>query len=130
MWRAILAQVGAEIGGLTRLKVGDPAHPFDTPDQDALNVAAMYTRQPLSTLGRAGMDFIPGGWTMAHAIGRPKPWEKNLVWQALRGRRPSSADRQYYSNIAAPIALYSRFGIARRRAGLLIAAALGRYLGS
>ncbi len=129
-WRAILALVGAEIGGLTRLKVGDPAHPFDTPDQDALNVAVMYTHAPVSAMGRAAMDFIPGGWTMAHAIGRPKPWEKSLVWQALRGRRPSSADRQYYAHIAAPIALYSRLGIARKRAALLVAAALGRYLGS
>jgi hypothetical protein len=128
-WNNVLEAIGDQIGGLDKWDVVGREHPFNKTDQDALNIAAMYTRQPLTTMGREGMDFRSGGWTMAHSIGSPKPWAKNLIWQSLRGRKPSSADRLFFQHVSGPIPVYSRIGTARSSVALFIASALGRCFG-
>jgi hypothetical protein len=100
---------------------------FPAADQDALNIAAMYSEYPLTTVGAEGMGFSPGEGVMYHAIGPPKPWGKNMFVSALRGRPPSPSDKAYLENTAGPIRLYSRIGLARRRAACALGAALGRF---
>jgi hypothetical protein len=60
-------------------------------DQDLLNIVAMTTDVPLTTLGPDGMDFVPGGYVMSHAVNSPKPWGRSYLKVALTGAtaRPS-----------------------------------------
>jgi hypothetical protein len=39
----------------------DPASPYASFDQDALNIAMLTSVAPFSVVGREGMDFIDGG---------------------------------------------------------------------
>ena len=110
MWRKLLELLHADgIVDLARFKQGKGRHePFFVPDQDTLNLALMLTREPLSTIGPEGMDFIHGGYTMSHAAETPKPWKKRYVWHTLRtGSRMSLADAQYWHYSNGPIRLFS-----------------------
>jgi hypothetical protein len=70
---------------------GSREMPFNMSDQDALNIAIMYTKSPLTTLGPQGMGFIFGAsMMMYHAVGQ-KPWRGSFLLRALRGMPPSGA---------------------------------------
>ncbi|HEV8716578.1 MAG TPA: hypothetical protein VGX03_27635 [Candidatus Binatia bacterium] len=126
-WLKLLELVGPEVGGLQNQNVRDRSFVFCKTDQDALNIAVMCSDQAVSPIGPEGMDFKFGGYTMSHAIGPAKPWRKSMIADALRGRRPSLADRSYWRSTEAPIRLYSPAKLLRKRAALLIAAGIGRY---
>jgi len=139
-WIEALALVGQEIGGLNHSMFsfdagsnggatdrGSPAYPFNKTDQDALNIAVMTASQPVSIMGSEAMDFKPGGWTMAHALGPDKPWRKNLIRAALGARPPTSADREFWGNVTAPIKVFRPSFIAWQRLSLRIAGAIGRF---
>ena len=53
----------------------------------------MTAPEPVSIMGSEGMDFRPGGWTMSHALGMEKPWQKKFIRAAFGGRPPSFANR-------------------------------------
>jgi hypothetical protein len=69
-WRRAMTLVGAEIGGLERSMFQSgrriarashlPSYPFNKTDQDALNIAVMTAPEPVSIMGREGMDFPAG----------------------------------------------------------------------
>jgi hypothetical protein len=101
--------------------------PFCGPDQDALNIMAMAAEPFLSTIGPEGMDFIPGGFTMSHAVGSPKPWRRNYLKTALQGMKPSLADKGFWENVASPIALYPSSLIGRRHVAIKVASLIGRF---
>lgn len=98
-------------------------------DQDLLNIAAMITPDPLSTIGPEGMGFIPGGFAMAHAAGQTKPWRKRMLREATRGVAPTSADKEYLKNVSDPIQLYSRSELARKQLDVRCGAAVSRFFG-
>ena len=134
-WREAMALVGAEIGGLehsmfsfgaVRPEMNSPAYPFSKTDQDALNIALMTAAEPVSILGAEGMDFRPGGWTMAHALGPEKPWRKKLIRAALGGRPPTKADREFWRHADSPLPGFSARVAAWRRATLAVAGFVGR----
>jgi hypothetical protein len=134
-WREAMALVGAEIGGLERSMFSfgaarpdmeSPAYPFSKTDQDALNIAVMTASQPVSIMGAEAMDFRPGGWTMAHALGAEKPWRKKMLRAALAGRPPTAADRAFWSHATAPLPVFPARVIARRRCTLALAGLVGR----
>jgi len=101
--------------------------PFFVPDQDALNLTLMLTRDPLSTIGPEGMDFRPAGFTMSHAAETPKPWRKRYVWHTLRtGLRMSLADTEYWRYTNSPIRLYSGRQMLLQTMERTIAKVLGR----
>ncbi len=106
---------------------GDRTTPFYMADQDALNIAAMYSEYPLTTLGAEGMDFTCGGVVMHHAIGTPKPWRKKMVLSALMGVPPSGPDKAFLANVSRPIRCYSRAGLAKMRLGCAVGALIGRF---
>jgi len=135
-WREAMALVGEEIGGLERSMFTpdpdrpehqSPDYPFSKTDQDALNIAVMTSTQPVSIMGGEGMDFRPGGWTMAHALGAEKPWRKQLLRAALAGRGPTSADKRFWTHAAAPLPAFPPSVLAMRRSSLALAALLGRF---
>lgn len=135
-WHEAMRIVGDEIGGLAHsmfsFGAGDPdraapTYPFNKTDQDALNIAVMTASQPVSIMGGEGMDFRPGGWTMAHALGGEKPWRKKYLRAALAGRAPTAADREFWRLAGAPLAVFSQGIRARRRRALALAGLIGRF---
>jgi hypothetical protein len=132
-WQALQVLMSPEIGGLQNVNLRDRTFLFHKTDQDALNVAAMASESPISPMGQDGMDLQPGGggYVMSHAVGGQKPWKKPFLRTLFqRGRPPSRADRMYFRHVESPIRLFSAPGLANRRSSLLLAAALGRFLGS
>ena len=106
---------------------GDRTHPFSKADQDTLNIAAMYSEYPLTTMGAEAMGFVPGGVTMFHAVGALKPWRKKMIWSALLGVPPSNVDKAFLACVNDPIRSYSRLGLAGRRIRCRIGALIGRF---
>jgi hypothetical protein len=105
----------------------DRTHLFFATDQDALNIAAMCSRFPISEIGPEGMDLAYGGWTMSHAVGSPKPWKKKFILSALKGNPPSLTDRSYWLYVEGPVSCYSSVTIKLKRLSILIAAFIGRF---
>lgn len=135
-WQNAMTLVGEEIGGLERSMFSfggtqperqSAAYPFSKTDQDALNIAVMTSGLPLSAMGAEGMDFRPGGWTMAHALGPEKPWRKRMLRAALAGRPPTLADREFWRHVAAPLELFSPGTAAWRQLALQGATLIGRF---
>ncbi len=62
--------------------------PFHASDQDALNIAAMYSEFPLSILGPQGMGFTRGDVKMYHTVGQ-KPWRGSFLLRALAATPPT-----------------------------------------
>ncbi|MEO1235936.1 MAG: hypothetical protein AAFX76_04030 [Planctomycetota bacterium] len=86
-------------GGRRSPQISTPYAAFAQTDQDVLNAALRCGNEPLAIVGPEGMGFRPGPALMSHAVG-PKPWAKPLVRQALRGIRPTFADRQFLKHSA------------------------------
>jgi hypothetical protein len=134
-WKEIQELMVAEIGSLAYANASknsdtarDRTFPFYKTDQDALNIAVMNTEHPLSLIGKEGMDFQYGGFTMSHALGSPKPWNKSIALMALKGKPPSLADNEYWKYTKSPINLYSKNMLLRKHLDLKIGKILGRIL--
>lgn len=100
---------------------------FHSTDQDALNIAAMCSDHPLTEMGPEAMDFIPGGWTMSHAIGLPKPWEKSFIVSMMKGMPPTLAEKEYWKNINGPVRSFNRSSIFRKQLIISMASLVGRF---
>ena len=109
------------------LKKGRRELPFNTPDQDALNIATMYSDVPLSAIGPEGMGFVPGGFTMYHSLGSAKPWRKNFLRYALQGIPPSNGDKHYLACAGGPLHPYTAARLRILRAQAAVATAIGRF---
>ncbi|MDQ1085601.1 hypothetical protein [Siphonobacter sp. SORGH_AS_1065] len=105
----------------------DRSYPFNFVDQDAMNIAAMCCESPVSEMGPEAMDFVPGGWTMSHATGFPKPWRKNFLLSAFQGVPPTRADKAYWAYVEEPVCLYKSYDIVRKRIALRIASFISRF---
>jgi hypothetical protein len=126
LWKRLIEELPGEGINLAGFMAAGREHPFGATDQDTLNLMAMTTEEPLSTIGPEGMDFVPGGFTMTHGVGSPKPWNKHMIAQALDGRRPSPADHAFFKNVTSPITLYSPLQLRFKKLKLRCAAAIGR----
>jgi hypothetical protein len=128
-WLQVQEIMGREIGGLNKITkdVGGREHAFSKTDQDALNIALAITRQPISVIGKEGMEFISGGFTMSHSTGHLKPWNTSFLKESLRGYPPSSASKSHFDHVEAPIRPYSQMELKKKRLELRIASAIGRF---
>lgn len=111
------------------LTLGKGANPYNVPDQDALNIAAMVTAVPISSIGEEAMGFVyaGSGGLMVHAVGRPKPWAKCFTIRALSGRAPSWADKDYWKFTKTPIRIYSPGWRILKKVDLVCGRILGHY---
>jgi hypothetical protein len=126
VWKRLIERA-AEMGcDLTAFMPGNREMPFHASDQDALNIAAMYSEFPLSTLGPQGMGFVPGDAKMYHTVGQ-KPWKGSFLWRALAGNPPSNAMKFFFTQVSSPIRAYSPMHLAARRLACSIAAFIGRF---
>jgi hypothetical protein len=126
VWRKLIERAG-EVGcDLRTFMPGDREMPFHASDQDALNISAMYSEFPLSTLGPQGMGFVPGDVKMYHTVGQ-KPWRGSFLLRALAGIPPSNAMKFFFSQVSSPIRPYSFLGLRVRKLACSISALLGRF---
>jgi hypothetical protein len=100
---------------------------FYASDQDTLNLAAMYAEEPLSPIGPEGMGFVPGGFTLYHSVGSPKPWRKPFVQAALQGNPPSNGEKHFLACAAGPIPIYTSSQLKRLRRSIAVASLIGRF---
>jgi hypothetical protein len=100
---------------------------FFTIDQDSLNVATMYANVPISAIGPEGMSFIPGGFTMFHAVGAPKPWRKQFLTAVLKGVRVNNGDRHFLACADGPVHAYSASHLKFLKIQAAIAGLIGRF---
>ncbi|MEA3213400.1 MAG: hypothetical protein QOE70_6457 [Chthoniobacter sp.] len=128
LWRGIIDAIEEEKGQLGAMMIEHRPATFYCADQDALNMAIMSEQFELSLIGKEGMDFIPGGYTMSHAAGGAKPWRKRMLASALRGVPPNLADKGYWRHVATPIRLYSPLRRFWQEWALTLGALLGRYV--
>jgi len=125
VWRRVIEYAGEAGYDLNRMMPGTRDLPLHASDQDALNIAAMYSEFPLSTLGPQGMGFIPGDVKMYHTVAQ-KPWRGSFLLRALAGRPPSSAMKFFFTQLS-PIRPYSWLGFEAKRLACSIAAMIGRF---
>lgn len=128
-WQQVQKVMENEIGGLekTGRDLGGREHPFSKTDQDALNITIGFTPQPVSLMGKEGMDIAPGGNTMAHTIGSAKAWNTPFVRRALCGHPPTTAAKSFFDYARQPIAVLSPERLRREKAGLRAASLIGRF---
>ena len=126
LWWSILEKAGTLGCDLKSFMPGDREDPFHSVDQDALNMALMYSNHPLSTMGPEGMGFIPGGAAMYHAVGH-KPWRGKFLIRALAGFAPTDAAKSYFSHVSTPIRVYSNPQLIAKRLDCFSAAFIGRF---
>lgn len=127
-WKQLLDDINVLDKQPAGLKRKSPLDLFYSVDQDALNLMAMITPHQLSTIGPEGMDFVGGGYTMSHATGSPKPWNKKFTYDVLNGKPLSLADKEYWKNVSLPIQLYSSSELFQKRMDLLMGSLIKRFL--
>lgn len=127
-WKKIQDLMAPVIGGLQNVGIKNRTFMFCKTDQDALNIAMQSSTSPVSLMGKEAMDFIPGGITMSHAIGSIKPWRKNFIIEALKGKAPRLAAKSYWQHTQFPIQLYSQQKLFWKQVDLRCGAAIGRFI--
>jgi hypothetical protein len=127
-WKRMLVALRDETGSLNQLGFGNRPYAFYNADQDVLNAALMACDIRVSLVGKDGMDFIPGGYIMSHAVGKAKPWRKQMLRSALGGYPPTLADKGYWQNVEAPIRVWPAAALLLRKLDLTIGSALGRLM--
>ena len=124
-WKKLIEALEQETGNLKQLGFRDRPFAFYNGDQDVLNMTIMSSSEPLSLIGKEGMDFTVGGYTMSHAAGGAKPWRKHMLAGAIRGIAPSLPDKAYWQNVSHPIRLYSAPAMFLHRCDMIAGSAVG-----
>ena len=105
----------------------DRTTPFYSIDQDAFNIAAMCCESPISEMGPEAMDFVGSGWTMSHATGSPKPWNRNFILSAMNGIPPSRTDKLFWDNTLTPLLLYKKIKRLKMKFIIKLSAFISRF---
>jgi hypothetical protein len=96
-------------------------------DQELFNIALMSFTHCCSLRGPEAMDFAPGGETLSHSTGSPKPWEKNFVRRALLGNPPSKIDREFLRYCTSPLPALDERAHRRRLASYIVGRTIGAF---
>ncbi len=132
LWHKFIEEFGASTnpldakGDIGAWREGGRWYVMHTPDQDAMNMAAMAWPKPLSTFGPDLMGFS-GGWIgLPHAIGSAKPWRRRYLREAMGGNPPRRADKEFWAHGAFPISVYPKFMILFKKLSVGLASFAGR----
>ena len=126
LWKRLLDHAGTTGCDLKQFQPGSREMPFFASDQDALNMAAMYTQHPLTVAGPEGMGFVAGRTAMYHTVG-PKPWKGSLLMRAMAGLPPSPAIKFFFTQVTSPIRVYSPIRVRAKQLACQLAAFIGRF---
>lgn len=129
LWDSLITTIGDS--GIDLSAMGTAADfRFWFIDQDALNVATMTTDCPLSIAGKEGMGFATvSGAVMLHAIGRHKPWQRDVLRRLLAGHPPTAIDREFWRHVETPIRIFPENVAASHRRLQSLASLAGRFYG-
>lgn len=136
IWMKIQESMAHRIGGLSKSSLkGEPMadsqktifSPFGKTDQDALNAAVEAFDGRTSILGRDAMGFENSHAILPHALGQPKPWDKNYLNSAFNGFRPKQIDKDYWIYVDKPIQMFSKAKLRRKKMILGLAVFIGRF---
>ena len=134
-WKKIQLLISTEIGGLSNSsllpinlenKFG-VLDCFNKTDQDALNISMHVNNFKISILGKDAMGFNHGHRFMFHALGKPKPWEYNLLINFTKGNSPSECVKEYWKNVIYPIPVYRNIYTKLKVLQILIFSFLSRF---
>lgn len=126
-WMAAIRLANSNGVSVNQFQKGNRLQTFYTVDQDTLNIATMYAKEPISAIGPEGMGFIPGGYTMFHSVGRAKAWRKKFLRAWLRGIPPTPGEKHFLSCADGPLHPYAASQLRGMRMRASIAAFLGRF---
>jgi hypothetical protein len=126
IWQRLMEYAEATGVDMMSLSSGTRDLPFCIPDQDAMNIAAMYTEHPLSPTGPEVMGFLPGRSNLYHAVG-PKPWRGSLFLRALKGEPPSNSAKFFFTQVSGPIRPFTPLQLRGKRLACAVAAFIGRF---
>ena len=127
-WRAAVLLANAAGVEQDQFQQGTRAQTFYTVDQDAMNIAAMYSDECLSTMGPEGMGWIPGGFIMHHTVGYLKPWRKKFLRSALMGDPPGHGDKHFFQCVEGPIYPFTPAKLSAMQFSVRCGAFLGRFI--
>ncbi len=97
-WDRCFSILAKKSGDMKKFRVKDRSHTVLSANQDSLNLAAMITHLPISTIGPEAMGFHYGLSLMAHPLG-PKPWNRKFGSDFFKGSPPRYADILFWENI-------------------------------
>ena len=120
----LAAEQGTDMVGFMS---GTRENAFYASDQDALNLTVMYGDEPISAIGPEGMGFVPGGFTMFHSVGTPKPWKKRFLRLAFEANPPSNADKHFLQCADGPIHPFTAAELKSMLRAAWIASMIGRF---
>lgn len=126
-WKQLFACRAGDGANLSDFVLFDFEYPYMSTDQDLMNVALMLVTHPITAVGPEGMGFRPGGYVMSHSAGDIKSWRKRFLWEALKGRAPTAADKEFIQHTRTPIEVCSGPQLAVKRIGVRIGALIGRF---
>ena len=113
-------------GDIGTWRKGGRENMFFTPDQDALNMAAMSWEGEMSIFGPDAMGFAPGIRLVPHALGAAKPWRRKYLGDALRGCPPRLVDKVFWADALSPIPVANPASVRRKQMAISLASAFGR----
>ena len=97
-WERCFEILAKHSGDMKQFRIHDRTHPVLSANQDSLNLAAMTTQIPISTIGPEAMGFKNGMHLMSHPIGK-KPWDKKYISDFFKGYPPRTSDLHYWRNV-------------------------------
>lgn len=134
LWQRMQEVMAPAIGGLAKSSfmgtIPLPFAPFGKTDQDAMNATIeAWEDGNASYVGKEGMAFLPGSPLMTHALGSPKPWDREPLRLALAGQPPRPADRDYWRVANSLISTQPNGLVKQRKFAIQLAALIGRFYG-
>lgn len=127
LWQKLNARACQISGNDQKVSAGRREDLFYIPDQDALNVALMAHEVHINGVGPEGMDFLPRGFLLSHAVRHPKPWLSNFFLRAFIGRKPSAAETNFVKALDGPLRVFGPLKTAWKKLSLKIAKELSRF---
>lgn len=134
LWQRMQEIQAPAIGGLDQSSFTEniplPFAPFGKTDQDAMNATIeAWEDGNASYVGKEGMAFLPGAPLMTHALGSPKPWDREPLRLALAGQPPRPADRDYWRVANRLISTQPAGLVKQRKFTIQLASLIGRFYG-
>lgn len=134
LWQRVQELQAPAIGGLDQSSFTEniplPFAPFGKTDQDAMNATIeAWEDGHASYVGKEGMAFLPGAPLMTHALGSPKPWDREPLRLALAGQPPRPADRDYWRVANRLISTQPAGLVKQRKFTIQLASLIGRFYG-